>query len=485
MHDKIVGEGFTYDDVLVIPAHSEIIPADANTESRFSRNVAIQVPIASAAMDTVTEADLAIALAQEGGIGIIHKNLSVEAQTREVDQVKRSANGIILDPVTLSPDAPVREASRLMKTYNISGVPIVEANGSLAGIITSRDLRFHPSPDSPVAEVMTREHLVTAPPSTTLDEARDILHTNKVEKLLIVDDSGALQGLITIKDIDKIERYPNASRDARGRLRVGAAIGVDDHERAEALVATDVDLLVVDTAHGHSRNVLDTVRSVKQRHDIDVVAGNVATADGVKALVEAGADGVKVGIGPGAICTTRVVAGVGVPQLSAVLTCVEAARKLGVPIIADGGVRHSGDIVKALVAGASSVMLGSLFAGLSESPGDTILYQGRRYKAFRGMGSLGAMVRGSKERYGQREVAELGKLVPEGVEGIVPHKGPLSHFVYQLVGGVRAGMGYVGARTVAELQERGRFLRVSAATVKESHPHEVKITQESPNYRME
>jgi len=485
MHDKIAGEGFTYDDVLVIPAHSEIIPSDANTESRFSRNVTIQVPIASAAMDTVTEADLAIALAQEGGIGIIHKNLSIEAQTREVDQVKRSANGIILDPVTLPPEAPVREASRLMKTYSISGVPIVEASGSLVGIITSRDLRFHPSPDSPVAEVMTREHLVTASPSTTLDEARDILHANKVEKLLLVDDRGALQGLITIKDIDKIERYPNASRDARGRLRVGAAIGVDDHERAEALVATDVDLLVVDTAHGHSRNVIDTVRHVKQHHDIDVVAGNVATVEGVEALIDAGADGVKVGIGPGAICTTRVVAGVGVPQLSAVLRCAEAARPRGVPVIADGGVRHSGDIVKALVAGASSVMLGSLFAGLSESPGDTILYQGRRYKAFRGMGSLGAMVRGSKERYGQQKVAEMGKLVPEGVEGIVPHKGPLSDFVYQLVGGVRAGMGYVGARTVAELQKRGRFLRVSAATVKESHPHEVTITQESPNYRME
>ncbi|MBN2490627.1 MAG: IMP dehydrogenase [Planctomycetes bacterium] len=485
MHPKIIGEGFTYDDVLVVPAYSEIVPGEACTQTRFSRNVHLRIPLSSAAMDTVTEADLAIALAQEGGIGIIHKNLRIEAQTREVDQVKRSANGIILDPVTLPPDATVKQAAEIMKTYNISGVPIVEATGALDGILTSRDLRFHPSPETPVCEVMTHEHLVTAPPDTTLEEAREILRHNKVEKLLLVDGAGKLRGLITIKDIDKMERYPDASRDGRGRLRVGAAIGVGDYERADALIAAGVDVLVVDTAHGHSHNVLETVVHLKRDREIDVVAGNVATADGAQALVDAGVDGVKVGIGPGAICTTRVVAGVGVPQLSAVLACADVAAGRDVPVIADGGVRHSGDIVKALVAGASCVMLGSLFAGLAESPGETVLYQGRRYKSFRGMGSLGAMVRGSKERYGQRDVGETRKLVPEGVEGIVPHKGPLSDFVYQLVGGVRAGMGYVGAQTIAGLQERGRFLHVSTATLKESHPHEVTITQESPNYRME
>ncbi len=485
MHPKIIGEAFTYDDVLVIPAYSELVPTEVSTATRFSRNVNLQIPISSAAMDTVTEADLAIALAQEGGIGVIHKNLSIEAQTREVEKVKRSANGIILDPVTLPPDATVQAALTLMETHNISGVPIVEATGDLAGILTSRDLRFHPSPESPVSEVMTRDPLVTAAPNTTLEEAREILRNNKVEKLLLVDGSGRLQGLITIKDIDKLERYPCASRDERGRLKVAAAVGVDDQERAEALITAEVDVLVVDTAHGHSRNVIEAVRSLKQVSDIDVVAGNVATAEGVEALVEAGVDGVKVGIGPGAICTTRVVAGVGVPQLSAVLTCADAARKKDVPIIADGGVRHSGDVVKALVAGADSVMLGSLFAGLTESPGDTILYQGRQYKSFRGMGSLGAMVRGSKERYGQREISEAQKLVPEGVEGIVPHKGSLSDFVHQLVGGVRAGMGYVGASTVEDLEKQGRFLRVGTATLKESHPHEVTITKEPPNYRME
>lgn len=485
MHSKIIGEAFTYDDVLVVPAYSELVPTQVSTATRFSRNVNLQIPVSSAAMDTVTEAELAIALAQEGGIGVIHKNLSTEAQTREVEKVKRSANGIILDPVTLPPDATVRAALTLMETHNISGVPIVETTGDLAGILTSRDLRFHPCPESPVSEVMTRDPLVTAAPNTTLEEARDILRNNKVEKLLLVDASGRLQGLITIKDIDKLERYPSASRDGRGRLKVAAAVGVDDQERAEALITAEVDVLVVDTAHGHSRNVLEAVRTLKQVSDIDVVAGNVATAEGVEALVEAGVDGVKVGIGPGAICTTRVVAGVGVPQLSAVLTCADAARKKDVPVIADGGIRHSGDVVKALVAGASSVMLGSLFAGLSESPGDTILYQGRQYKSFRGMGSLGAMVRGSKERYGQREISEAQKLVPEGVEGIVPHKGTLSDFVHQLVGGVRAGMGYVGASTIEGLENRGRFLRVGTATLKESHPHEVTITKEPPNYRME
>ena len=485
MHSKIIGEAFTYDDVLVVPAYSELVPTQVSTATRFSRNVNLQIPVSSAAMDTVTEAELAIALAQEGGIGVIHKNLSTEAQTREVEKVKRSANGIILDPVTLPPDATVRAALTLMETHNISGVPIVETTGDLAGILTSRDLRVHPCPESPVSEVMTRDPLVTAAPNTTLEEARDILRNNKVEKLLLVDASGRLQGLITIKDIDKLERYPSASRDGRGRLKVAAAVGVDDQERAEALITAEVDVLVVDTAHGHSRNVLEAVRTLKQVSDIDVVAGNVATAEGVEALVEAGVDGVKVGIGPGAICTTRVVAGVGVPQLSAVLTCADAARKKDVPVIADGGIRHSGDVVKALVAGASSVMLGSLFAGLSESPGDTILYQGRQYKSFRGMGSLGAMVRGSKERYGQREISEAQKLVPEGVEGIVPHKGTLSDFVHQLVGGVRAGMGYVGASTIEGLENRGRFLRVGTATLKESHPHEVTITKEPPNYRME
>ncbi len=484
MSPKILGEAFTYDDVLVVPAYSDVVPTDVRTETRFSRNVTTQIPLASAAMDTVTEADLAIALAQEGGIGIIHKNLDVEAQAREVDKVKRSANGVIRDPVTLAPDQTVADAQSLMEKHNVSGVPIVESDHRLVGILTSRDLMFHPAPQTPIAEVMTKGSLVTAPPATTLEDARDILRRNKVEKLLLVDESGKLSGLITIKDIDKLRRYPHASRDDGGRLRVGAACGVGDYERAEALIENAVDVLVVDTAHGHSKNVVETVRALKQRHDIDVVAGNVATPDGVKALIEAGADGVKVGIGPGAICTTRIVAGVGVPQLSAVLECAAAAQPHDVPVIADGGIRHSGDVVKALVAGASSVMLGSLLAGLSESPGDTILYQGRRCKAFRGMGSLGAMVRGSKDRYGQREVDETDKLVPEGVEGIVPHKGPLSDFVYQLVGGVRAGMGYVGARTMSDLRERGRFIRITGAAMQESHPHEVTITKEPPNYRM-
>ena len=485
MQAKLVGEGITFDDVLLVPARSSVKPDELDTSTNLTKSIRLNIPLVSAPMDTVTEAALAIALAQEGGIGVIHKNLSTEAQTREVEKVKRSANGIILDPVTLPPDATVRAALTLMETHNISGVPIVETTGDLAGILTSRDLRFHPCPESPVSEVMTRDPLVTAAPNTTLEEARDILRNNKVEKLLLVDASGRLQGLITIKDIDKLERYPSASRDGRGRLKVAAAVGVDDQERAEALITAEVDVLVVDTAHGHSRNVLEAVRTLKQVSDIDVVAGNVATAEGVEALVEAGVDGVKVGVGPGSICTTRVVAGVGVPQLSAVLTCADAARKKDVPVIADGGIRHSGDVVKALVAGASSVMLGSLFAGLSESPGDTILYQGRQYKSFRGMGSLGAMVRGSKERYGQREISEAQKLVPEGVEGIVPHKGTLSDFVHQLVGGVRAGMGYVGASTIEGLENRGRFLRVGTATLKESHPHEVTITKEPPNYRME
>jgi len=481
MLDKIIGEGITFDDVLLVPQRSDVVPSEVSTETRFSRRVGLNLPISSAAMDTVTEANLAIALAQEGGIGIIHKNLSIEAQVREVDKVKRSANGVILDPVTMPPHETVQHARELMEKQNISGVPITES-GRLVGILTRRDLRFIGDPAKRVADVMTRKNLVTAPLGTTLEDAKAILHRNKVEKLLLTDGKDALRGLITIKDLDKLARFPKASRDGRGRLRVGAAVGVRDDERASALIRAGVDVLVVDTAHGHSRNVLDAVRRIKGQHDIDVVAGNVATTAAVRDLAEAGADAVKIGIGPGAICTTRIIAGVGVPQLTAILECAPAARERGLPCIADGGIRNSGDLAKAIAAGADAVMVGSLFAGMAESPAETVLYQGRSYKVCRGMGSLGAMIEGSKERYGQSEVADRDKLVPEGVEGLVPFRGPLSEFVYQLAGGLRASMGYNGAATIAQFQERARFLRVSPATQRENHPHDIIITKEAPNY---
>ncbi len=475
-------EGLTFDDVLLVPQHSDVLPTDVVLRTRVSRRVELNRPLVSSAMDTVTEWQLAVALAREGGMGVIHRNLGLEGQIAEVDKVKRSANGVILDPVTLSPTATVGEAHAIMAESNISGLPVVDGD-RVVGILTSRDCRFQMDESTPVGQLMTSENLVTAPPGTSLEDARELLLRNKIEKLLIVDDGMRLQGLITMKDLKMLERFPDSATDARGRLRVGAAIGVRDYERAEGLVEAGVDVLVVDTAHGHSTNVIETVRTLKQRLDVDVIAGNVATAAAAEALAEAGADAVKVGIGPGSICTTRIVAGVGVPQLTAVLDVVGALRgRFDIPVIADGGIRFSGDIVKALAAGASCVMVGSLFAGLDESPGETILYKGRTFKAVRGMGSIGAMQRGSKERYRQAHVSDTNKLVPEGIEGMVPYKGPLSGFVHQLIGGVSSGMGYVGARDLRELWERAVFVRVTPAGVAENHPHDVTITKEAPNY---
>ena len=478
--EKIVGEGITFDDVLLLPGYAEVLPQNVDTRTRISRRVTLNVPIASAAMDTVTESALAIALAQEGGLGVIHKNLPVEGQVLEVEVVKRSENGIIVDPVTLPPGETVATARLVMRERGISGIPVVEGE-QLVGILTSRDLRFQEDGNRLISEVMTKENLITAPRDTTLEKARAILQRHKVEKLLLVDAKFRLRGLITKKDIDKLVQFPQACRDERGRLRVGAAVGVQDFARVEALLAKDVDLIVVDTAHGHSKNVIETVRELKRTYDIEVVAGNVATAEGAKALADAGADGVKVGIGPGAICTTRVISGAGVPQITAIMACARALAGSDVPVIADGGVRYSGDITKALAAGAHAVMLGSLFAGLEESPGELVLYRGRRFKLYRGMGALGAMVKGSADRYTQ-EGLPAPKLVPEGVEGRVPYRGRLAEFVYQLVGGLRAGMGYCGAATIDELRAKGRFVRVSAAGVRESHPHDIIITREAPNY---
>lgn len=488
MHDRIAYQGITFDDVLLEPGYSEVVPRDVDVRTRLTRHIPLNMPILSSPMDTVTESELAIALAQEGGIGIIHKNLSVAAQTREVDKVKRSENGVIADPVTLPPTETVQTAKKLMEQHHISGVPIT-VNGYLKGILTRRDLRFLADNAQQIAEVMTKDDLVTAKENTTLHDAERILTENKVEKLLLVDDQYRLKGLITIKDIDKMLNYPHACKDARGRLRVGAAVGVFDYERADSLIEAGVDVLVVDSAHGHSKNVVATVRELKKRYQIDVIAGNIATTAGAKALADAGADAVKVGIGPGSICTTRVVSGVGVPQLSAIASAVQALKGTDIPIIADGGIRYSGDITKALAAGAHAVMIGGLFAGLAESPGQTILYKGRTFKAYRGMGSLGAMMAGSGDRYNQGKDAVAGgaggangKLVPEGVEGRVPYKGPLAPFLYQLVGGLRAGMGYCGTQTLEELRTRARFIQVSAASVQEGHPHDILITQEAPNY---
>ena len=486
MQDRIAYQGITFDDVLLEPGYSELLPKQVEVRTRLTANVTLNIPILSAPMDTVTEAELAIALAQEGGLGVIHKNMSVADQTREVDKVKRSENGIIVDPITLGPDATVGQAREIMAGHNISGVPIVGDGNRLKGILTRRDLRFLESNDLLIDEVMTKQNLVTAPADTSLEDADRILTRNKVEKLLLVDEDFRLKGLITIKDIDKLHRYPNACKDARGRLRVGAAVGVHDYERVESLLEAGADVLVVDSAHGHTRNVIDTVRRIKNDYKTDVVAGNVATADGTNALIEAGADAVKVGIGPGSICTTRVVSGVGVPQVTAVYHCAKAAAGR-VPIIADGGIRYSGDITKALAAGAHCVMIGGLFAGLAESPGDTIIYRGRSFKSYRGMGSLGAMAKGSHERYRQDvksdgKAAATQKLVPEGVEGRVPYKGPLADYVFQLVGGLRAGMGYCGTRTIEDLRTKSRFIQVTGASVQESHPHDIVITQEAPNY---
>jgi IMP dehydrogenase len=479
--DKITAKGITFDDVLLVPAKSDFVPSQADTRTQLTDNITINIPIVSAAMDTVTESALAIALAQEGGIGIIHKNLTVEAQKREVAKVKRSENGVILDPVTLSPGQPVKRALELMKEQNVSGIPIVDGK-KLVGILTRRDLKFLKDYDVEISSVMVKDKLITGPAGTTLEQAKEILQKHKVEKLLLVNGEGELAGLITMRDIDRVQQYPIAARDQRGRLRVGAAISVLDYERAEALIAADADILVVDTAHGHSQNVIDTVKKIKKDYDIDVIAGNIATAEAAKDLIDAGANAVKIGIGPGAICTTRIISGVGVPQVSAIMNCTEVAQKHNIPVIADGGIRQSGDIAKAIAAGASSVMIGSLFAGLKESPGQLVIYKGRQFKEYRGMGSLGAMVKGSAERYGQSSSTEASKLVPEGVEGRVPYRGTLGDFVYQLVGGLRAGMGYCGARNIEELKKKSRFVRISAASVSESHPHDIQITKEAPNY---
>ena len=478
---KIVAEGITFDDVLLIPAKSDLVPSEANTQTQLTNNIKINIPIVSAAMDTVTESALAIALAQEGGIGIIHKNLTIEEQKREVAKVKRSENGVILDPVTLSPDQPVSKAQQLMKEQNVSGVPIIKGK-KLVGILTRRDLKFLKDYSVEINEVMVKDKLITGPAETTLEQAKEILQKHKVEKLLLVNNKGELAGLITMRDIDRVLQYPIAARDERGRLRVGAAVSVHDYERIEALIAADVDIIVVDTAHGHSQNVIDTVKKIKTDYNIDVIAGNIATSEAANDLIDAGANALKIGIGPGAICTTRVISGVGMPQVSAIMNCYKVAQKQNIPVIADGGIRQSGDIAKAIAAGASSVMIGSLFAGLKESPGQLVIYKGRQFKEYRGMGSLGAMVKGSAERYGQSSSTERSKLVPEGVEGRVPYRGTLDSFVYQLVGGLRAGMGYCGARSIDELMKNSKFVRISAASVHESHPHDIQITKEAPNY---
>ncbi len=483
IEDKIGEMGVTFDDVLLLPQYSECVPSEVDVSSQLTGRIRLQIPLISSPMDTVTESGMAIALAKEGGMGIVHKNLSIKSQTEQVLKVKRSANGIIFDPVTLPPDVRVGRAAELMDEANVSGIPIIHADHTLAGILTRRDLRFLEDPDLPISKVMTQENLVTAVGNVTLEEAERILTGKRVEKLLLVDEDRKLTGLITIRDIDMMKRFPRACKDPQGRLRVGAAIGVGGFARAESLIKQGVDLLVVDSAHGHSKNVIDTVREIKQQSewDIEVVAGNVATSEGARDLIDAGADAIKVGIGPGSICTTRVISGVGVPQITAILEAVRIAEERNIPVIADGGIRFSGDITKALAAGASTVMIGSLFAGLTESPGKLILYQGRTFKSYRGMGSMGAMVKGSSDRYRQKGT-EADKLVPEGVEGRVPFKGPLGEYVYQLVGGLRAGMGYVGSRTIEQLRRDAKFIRVSAATVRENHPHDIAITQEAPNY---
>ena len=479
-------EGFTFDDVLLVPGSSNFLPRDADVGTRLSRRVSLNIPLVSAAMDTVTEAAMAIAMAQEGGIGVIHRNLTIEQQAQEVDKVKKSESGMIIDPVTVHPDQPIAEALDVMRRYKISGLPVTK-DGTLVGILTNRDLRFEKRLNRKVGEVMTKDKLITARPGISLEDATEILHQHRIEKLLIVDDHHHLRGLITVKDINKTAQFPDACKDSYGRLRVAGAIGTGDdrRERSERLVAAGVDVLIIDTAHGHSGNVIDTVREIKAAFpDVDLVAGNIATAEGARALAEAGADGLKVGMGPASICTTRVVSGVGVPQLTAIAAAARVAKEFDIPLIADGGIKFSGDIPKALAAGADSVMIGGLFAGTEESPGETILYQGRTYKLYRGMGSLEAMREreGSRNRYMQDEEEQM-KLVPEGIEGRVPHKGPLSFIIAQLVGGLKAGMGYVGCRTIQELQENGRFMRVSNASLQESHVHDVFIAKEAPNYQ--
>ncbi len=478
----------TFDDVLLLPAASKVLPNEVDVRTQLTRSISMNIPLMSAAMDTVTEANTAISMAREGGIGIIHKNMSIERQAREVDKVKKSESGMIVDPVTMHPEQKISEVLEVMEQYRISGVPIVKDGRRLVGIITNRDLRFETNLEQKVAEVMTKENLVTASEGITLEESKILLHKNRIEKLLVVNDKGDLLGLITIKDIMKIKQYPSACKDSLGRLRVGAAVGVgpDRDARVEALVNAGVDVIAVDSAHGHAQAVVDSVPAIKRQFpEIELIAGNVATAEGAKTLAEAGADAIKVGVGPGSICTTRVVAGVGVPQITAVTECARVAKDYQVPIIADGGVKYSGDVVKALAAGAHSVMIGSIFAGTDESPGEMILYQGRSYKVYRGMGSLGAMKEGGRDRYFQEDIEEDAKLVPEGIEGRVPYKGPLSSSVFQLIGGLCAGMGYVGCGTLDELQQKAKFIRITSAGLKESHVHDVIITKEAPNYQID
>ncbi len=478
--------GLTFDDVVLVPAKSSVLPAETDTRTHLTRRITINIPIVSAAMDTVTESRLAIAIAREGGLGIVHRVLSPADQATEVDQVKKSESGMILNPVTISPDNTIRDAHKIMAQYRISGIPVTK-NGKLVGIVTNRDLRFENRMDLKISQVMTRENLVTAPEGTTLDKAREILHQHRIEKLLVVNNRFELKGLITIKDIAKRIQYPDACKDEHGRLRVGAAVGVggDAEERVTELAKAEVDVVVVDTAHGHSASVLETVRLLKRRFpDVEIVAGNVATKEAVRDLIAAGADAIKVGVGPGSICTTRIVAGAGVPQLTAVAECAAAAARAKVPIIADGGIKYSGDLSKAIAAGASAVMIGGLFAGTEESPGEMVLFQGRTYKVYRGMGSLGAMERGGRDRYAQKD-RPVQKLVPEGIEGRVPYRGTMSGVVYQLVGGLRSGMGYCGCRTIAEMQKKACFIQVTQAGLRESHVHDVIITKEAPNYRTE
>jgi IMP dehydrogenase len=492
MPDIQYKEGLTFDDLLLIPSYSEILPGEVDLSARLTRDIVLKTPLISAAMDTVTESKAAITMARQGGLGIIHKNMSIENQAFEVEKVKKSESGMIVDPVTVSPEASVQDVLTVMEQYRISGVPVV-AGGDLKGIVTNRDLRFETNYQRPVSEVMTSENLITAEEGITLEQAKAKLHQNRIEKLLVVDRAGRLVGLITIKDIEKVRKYPNASKDAKGRLLAGGAVGANAEalDRAAALVAAKVDTVVIDSAHGHSRNVIETVRLIRRTFpDLSIIAGNVATAEGVAALAEAGADSVKIGVGPGSICTTRIVAGVGVPQMTAIFECAAEAGKRGVTIVADGGIKFSGDIVKALAGGAAAIMVGSLFAGTEESPGEKILYQGRTYKTYRGMGSIEAMREGSADRYGQcitneAENSAATKLVPEGIVGRVPYRGLLSETVYQLVGGIRAGMGYLGAASLAELMAKARFVRITSAGLKESHVHDVIITKEAPNYRLD
>ncbi len=481
---NLIGEGYTFDDLLLVPSYSEVVPTEVDVSTWLTKEIRLNIPIVSAAMDTVTESETAISLAREGGIGIIHKNMPVERQVREVEKVKKSESGMIIDPVTVEPDQRIWEVQKIMREYKISGVPVVK-DGKLVGIVTNRDLRFETNWDLEVKDVMTKENLVTAPVGITLEESKELLHKHRIEKLLVVNDKGELKGLITIKDIEKIKKYPNSCKDDLGRLRVGAAVGVGKNrlEHVERLKQVGVDVVVVDSAHGHSKNVIEAVREIKATFpDLNVIAGNVATQEGAKALIEAGADAIKVGVGPGSICTTRIVAGVGVPQLTAIHNCAQMAEAYGIPVIADGGIKFSGDLTKAIGAGANSVMVGSLLAGTDESPGELELFQGRSYKVYRGMGSIGAMKEGSKDRYFQETVRTETKLVPEGIEGRVPYRGPLSNMIYQLVGGLRSGMGYLGCRDIETLRKNARFVKITPAGLRESHVHDVIITKESPNY---